>query len=121
MKRFQIETFSLEHSQYLIGKSDVESISTQCVIRMVHIAEDRNRPMSDEVTKNAVDENIKQKASKDLAKPKDSQIEEGTLLLMEDMLEERNTKTRRVENKPIPASEDRRKSNRREADSDGRA
>ena len=77
--------------------------------------------MSDEVMKSAVDEKLKVKASDELAKPKDSQIEEGTLLLMEDMLEERNSKTRRVQNIPVPASEERRKSNRREADSDEQA
>jgi len=76
--------------------------------------------MSDEIIKNAKDEKLKKKASVDLAKPKDSQMEEGTLFLMEDMLEERTKKNRRVTNKSVPASEERRKSDRREADGDER-
>jgi len=77
--------------------------------------------MSEQTSKNAEKGKVETNVSDELAKPKESQIEEGTLLLMEDMLEERNTKTRRVTNKAVPASEERRKSDRRKADSDERA
>jgi len=77
--------------------------------------------MSQQTSKNADNGKVEKEVLDELAKPKESQIEEGTLLLMEDMLEERNSKTRRVTDKAVPASEDRRKSNRRKADSDERA
>ena len=54
----------------------------------------------------------------DLPKAQDEQLQEGTLLMMEDALEERHKQTRRVADpdERIPASEDRRKAGRRHSD-----
>lgn len=52
----------------------------------------------------------------DFPKPQASQLEEGTLMLMEDALEERNQKNRRVTDKELPADQERRKTNRRQQD-----
>ncbi len=52
----------------------------------------------------------------DFPKPQAVQLQEGTLLLMEDALEERSQKNRRVTDKKLNASEERRKNIRRKED-----
>ncbi len=72
--------------------------------------------MSVEVDKN---QNVSEKnKNPNLPKPQDEQLQEGTLLLMEEALEERGKKTRRLADskESIPTSEDRRKAQRRNSD-----
>ena len=52
----------------------------------------------------------------DFPKPQTVQLQEGALMIMEDALEERNNKNRRVNRMDLPASEERRKTDRRQSD-----
>ena len=55
--------------------------------------------------------------STDFPKPQAVQLQEGTLILMEDALEDRSQNNRRVADTKLPADEERRKTIRRREDS----
>ena len=55
--------------------------------------------------------------SADFPKPQAVQLQEGTLMLMEDALEDRSQKNRRIAETQLPVDEERRKTIRRREDS----